>query len=55
MKEQTSYATIDADIKMLKDSKYDAIITRYSEPMELIFYSGPVRTHAAHDEKAKAG
>ena len=37
MKEQTCYATIDADVKMLRESKYDAIITRYSDPWGLYF------------------
>jgi len=37
MKEETSYATIDADIKMLKESKYDDIITRYSDPWGIYF------------------
>ena len=37
MKETTSYATIDGDVKMLKDSKYDHVITRYSDPWGIYF------------------
>ena len=37
MKEETSYVTIDGDVKMLKESKYDAVITRYSDPWGIYF------------------
>jgi hypothetical protein len=35
--EKTSYATIDGDIKDLKDTRYLHIITRYSDPWSLYF------------------
>lgn len=37
MKEQTCYVTMDANIKMLKENKYDTIITRYSDPWGIYF------------------
>ena len=52
MKEQASYATIDGSIKMLKESKYDAVITRYSDPWGTYFTwtgNGPMPA----DEKAR--
>ena len=52
LKEYNSYATIDAEIKRLKESKYDAVITRYSDPWGTYFTwtgSGPMPT----DEKAR--
>jgi hypothetical protein len=52
MKEKTSYVTIDGDVKMLKESKYDPVITRYSDPWGVYFTwtgAGPMPT----DEKAR--
>lgn len=37
MNEKNSYVTIDGDIKMLKDKKYDPVITRYSDPWAVYF------------------
>ena len=37
IKEDVSYVTIDGDVKMLKESKYNAVITRYSDPWGIYF------------------
>ncbi len=37
MKEDTGMVTIDADIKQMKETTYDRVITRYSDPWERYF------------------
>ncbi len=37
MKEDSSFVTIDAGIKALRDTKYDKVITRYSDPWGAYF------------------
>lgn len=37
LSEQTSYATLDGDIKNIKEPKYRSTITRYSDPWGLYF------------------
>ncbi len=52
MKEKTGYATIDAGIQALKQTKYDAVITRYSDTWGNYFAwtgDGPMPA----DEKAR--